>query len=412
MATYPTLSATLSALQATMADPSPTEDAAMLDDALRQTRRWIYDFLSQSYDTGTNKLKLSAFDTSSLVGSIRGSDANQGVQREVAQGTISDIDLRDGAAITTKIADGAISTAKIATKAVTTAALGDGAVTSIKLASAAVAEANLADGSVTANKLGPLSIPAGKFASKAVVGNDIGDHTIQPRSLPTCKAGQIFVGGNTDNNLADSAVAKTLTGVIGVDQNGNTFFNLAGVSGLASTAILAETLVPASSVARPAENTRGINGAWQFVGSASGSTFLRTPGTDGVIQITQAGIYRIQVRVPATGSNRHRAYMEAKLDPTGTKSNITMGTSSFSYTTGGGQYATTLSLIEDILSFVNVTVANPGTIYIRHIIEAAITGGLGLTSNYGPLGQVFTDYFTLFTIQQLISTVSVANTTV
>ena len=97
MADYPILAPTLAALQGVKDLPQGTEDPAKLDDVDRQTRNWIYDFLSIYIDTNTGKIKSSAFGigTSFPAGVIRGTNPVDSSQREIAQGTVGTLDLAD-----------------------------------------------------------------------------------------------------------------------------------------------------------------------------------------------------------------------------------------------------------------------------------------------------------------------------
>src|SRR5216683_3179016 len=104
MPEYPILTPTLLALKDVRSDPQGTEDAAKCDDVHRQTRTWLYDFLSKYIDETTDKLKSGGFGSDSLpTGSVRGSTDNGGTQREILQGTVSDVDIRDNAVTSTKI---------------------------------------------------------------------------------------------------------------------------------------------------------------------------------------------------------------------------------------------------------------------------------------------------------------------
>src|SRR5574342_1377922 len=150
MADYPILSPTLSALQQTKDNPAGTEDASKLDDCLRQTRNWMYDFLTLYIDSSTGKLRKEAFAGTAPVpaGSIRGTNATSGAQQEISQGSVRTQDLADASITTPKLGVGAVTNSAIADGTIQGGKLADGSITSGKIAAGVFTANNIADGSV------------------------------------------------------------------------------------------------------------------------------------------------------------------------------------------------------------------------------------------------------------------------
>ena len=197
MPTYENLPATLSALFSTRNDPQGTEPISVLDDALRQTRNWMYDFLTLSFDDN-GKIKPSAFSSTGPVptGSIRGASALNGTPQEIAAGSIRNADIADGTISGAKLAPLAITGASIKDISISGDKLIDGSVSAAKLAGNAVSGSLLADGTVAGAKLVPGSVNGDRIVSNSITSLQLGAKSVTGAHLPIGLAGQILVGGN------------------------------------------------------------------------------------------------------------------------------------------------------------------------------------------------------------------------
>lgn len=225
MATYNRVTpATLANWEPVIDDPVDTEAANKLAQVDLQTRRFVFDFLSSKFDETTGKLLAASLDaTVSLTGLVSGSTSNAGTQRQVVQGTISTVDLRDSSVSTNKIADDAVTGAKIADGIVVTDHLAADAVTTAKILNANVTEAKLANDAVTADKLkddatgAAGAVTTDHIRSNAVTTPKIADGNVTPAKLPVGSAvGQLLVTGLSPYTFA----IKTMSGGATIDQDG------------------------------------------------------------------------------------------------------------------------------------------------------------------------------------------------
>ena len=300
MADYPILAPTLAALQGVKDLPQGTEDPAKLDDVDRQTRNWIYDFLSIYIDTNTGKIKSSAFGigTSFPAGVIRGTNPVDSSQREIAQGTVGTLDLTDGAVTNAKIANGTIQGAKIASGAIQGSNIADATITSDKVAAGVLTTSNIADGSITDPKIALGTITGQRLADSTITNAKMGGRSALGPQLPVATEGQILVGGNGAN--ADEVAAKTLNGSFVINKDG-----------LLSYAGLAGALVSfARIVEQAATNVGGGTSVvgWQNRGDAPAHPWSLIQFTrdfltifPGAIYFKEPGTYLISVRAPIQG---------------------------------------------------------------------------------------------------------------
>lgn len=158
MATYPLAPVLLSTVNDT--DPLGIEDAAMLDDALRQTRYLFKQLMLVAHnDDGTLKPGSALSD-----GSVS--------ETKIADGAVTADKLKQipgsEAVITTAIRDLAVTGAKIAAGTITAAKLGALAVETAAINNLAVTEGKLAAGAVTNGKIGALAVATGQIQDSAV----------------------------------------------------------------------------------------------------------------------------------------------------------------------------------------------------------------------------------------------------
>lgn len=263
---YPTLPPTLTALAGALATPGDTELAAVWPAVDRQTRNWLYDFLTTYFDPTTNQLKPAAIGGGTVpTGSVSGSNPQTGAQLQILQGSIQTLDLAPAIVTTAKIANLAITTALIANGAVGTAQLADGCVTSAKLAAASIPGTAIVPSSIPAAAYGANSVGTAALVDASITNSKVAVRAVDGSQLPALSAGQILVGGGTVGGQANSPVAATLSGAATIDANGV----LTLVGGLIGT-ILSYARV--CEVGKPGITCGKSNSATTFGGELTSST--------------------------------------------------------------------------------------------------------------------------------------------
>ncbi len=390
MASYPTLSPTLTALAATETDPTGAEDAGKLNDAIVQTRVWLGDFLGQAL-SDTGKLLPYAIDGTVIpAGMIRGSNPVGDVQREILQRSIRAIDVTL-ASITTaeialativaaNIADGAITEAKLAAGAFSASKIGTAAITGDKIHSLAIETNHLKDGAVATAKIADEAVTAAKIAKRGATGV----------RLPTGTVGQILVGGNTVDGEGSCFEAKTLTGVINVDADGVTTFNSDNTDASAF-AIVAES--GRSSGSNGGKVATSGSGGWYLRGanvaeaSGSGAWIIEKDPANLVningskIEFKQNGSYRLVLSAPCYARAGHMLRATVKKDAIAADTEVFYGTSEFASLSNLVQ---TRSQMEIIVTFSGATDTLFPYITVDHWIDAGTGTNTDLGRATGP----------------------------
>lgn len=104
------------------------------------------------------------------------------IEAKITNGAVTTLKVADGAVTSPKLADASVIEAKIATNAVTTSKIGASAVTTAKIANLNVTSDKLADGSVTTIKLANLAVTTGKIANDSVTADKLANTTVVPGS--------------------------------------------------------------------------------------------------------------------------------------------------------------------------------------------------------------------------------------
>lgn len=388
MADYPILAATLAAMGGTKNDPAGTEVSSKIDDALRQTRNWVFDYLSVYFDA--NGLKSTAFGTNTLAtGFVRGTnpaDFSPTGQREILQASVTHLDLRDDAVITAKIAALAVTAAKIANGTITATQLADLAVTAAKIADLTIVAGKIANGAISTDKLADLAVTAAKFADATITAAKIAQNAIAGDRLVLVPAGYMLVGGNVVNGVSGCAAPKEITGAIKIDANGVT--TLQGAAGGMSFVHIVEranTNVAGGTATATTWNQRGANPAnpWNIIEDTLGNT-VAISGEK--ILVKQNGTYLVQVSSPATGTaDRHRIRATIKADGNS-------GTIITRYGTNENTVAnvSTRSTLNFIQTFVNATDPTFPYFSIEHWVAVTqATNGLGIAANIAGLSEEY-----------------------
>lgn len=220
MADYPILAATLAALNGTKNDPTDAEASSKLAAVDRQTRNWLYDFLSVYIDASTGKFKSTGFGVGlSLPASvIRGTNGVDGTAREIAQGSIRGADIADASIPGSKITAATVNGDRLTDNTVTGAKLTDGSVTSAKLAAEVFTATNIAAGAVTTAKIAAGAVTSDQLGGGAVTSAKLGNRSVTGPALPVGTEGQLLVGGN--GPASDQFAPKSLSGALTIDKNG------------------------------------------------------------------------------------------------------------------------------------------------------------------------------------------------
>lgn len=386
MATYPILPPTLAALFATKDDPQGSEPISVVDDALRQTRNWLYDFLSLYIDNSTGKFKPSAFvaDGGSLPpGSVRGTNPVGNIQREIAQGSVQGADLADGTVTGGKIAQGTITGANVANASLNGSKLEDGSVTSTKISAGVFATANIQDGAITGPKIAVNTIPGDRLVDKTVENSKIGLRAVAGPELPIALEGQMLVGGNGPEGK--DVAAKTVGGAIEIDKD--------GVVKLAAS-IFGNAITYARVLERAAAGVHGGNaagGVWRRRGSGADGIapwtidnatrdFLEL-GANGQIYFKESGKYLVNASAPARGAvDQHKVVLGYVPNPGDTSTARAYIGTSEDCDTNVQTYSKVEALIDVTLP--NDEVASRPYMFLAHHPKTnQATDGYGLASN-------------------------------
>jgi hypothetical protein len=404
MADYPTLATTIAALNVTKNDPQGTEASSKLDDAVRQTRNWLVDYLSTKFDSTSEKIKAASFDSvtpsnSVPSGLIRGSVDNTvgAAQREILAGSLSTNDYRDSSVTAAKIAADAVSTVKILDANVTEAKVATNAITAAKIAANAVTTEKVSNEAITVDKLAANAVIAAKIKDKEISSAKLADRTLEGDKFPSAPAGFMYVGGNTVNGISDCIALKQVSGDMTVDAN--------GVFTLASTAALRAGFGYWRLAERKSNGSQGgdgIAGSWNQRGSQSSADWtiedsshanvLSVDTVNNRVNVHVSGTYLIRAAAPAYSVGRHKVKLKVKTDGVSALASAIRewhGSNAQCLpllnvrSTGGGAYAETdvsvngtmsHSFIEVMVTISNASLANPGWIELWHFLGLAAGG--------------------------------------
>lgn len=386
MADYDILPATLAALQPVINKPQGTEAVSVLDDYLRQTRTWLYMFLSDRYNQdGT--LKPSNFSQGGTLPSgtsavIRGTNPVDQSQREIIQGTIHNKDLLDATIVASaKIAPGTIVNTNIAAGTIDGSRLADASITTEKIAVGVFSTANLLDGAITGAKIALGTITADRIVGNTISKDQMGARSVLGSSLPLALRGEILVGGNGVDNK--EFAAKKLTGVVSIDEQGVTTLAASLFGNALTYARIVEKTGnnQAAGASVTGWNRRGTGNSppWQIVNATR--DFLET--SQGVIYFKESGKYLIQGSSPTYGTNGHKTVIIYAPNPTG----ITDSTlrAYFGTEENGAGTTMTRSYFECLLDVTvspNAVQQQRPFIILSHWVQTGVLiNGLGIGSN-------------------------------
>jgi hypothetical protein len=382
MATYPTLSPTLSALAATELDPTGAESADKLNDAIVQTRVWLGDFLGQIF-TDTGVLKPYAIDGTVIpAGTIRGSNPVGDVQREILQRSVRAIDITLLAITAAEIADLTITGAKIAPATITADKLVVGAFSAASLATASVTGDKIAGAAIDTGHLRDLIVTTGKIANLHVTGEKIAERAAAGSKLPVGTAGMILVGGNTVGGVAECFAPKTMSGAATINADGVVSLLPSGeASAFAIVGEVAASGTNGGSSTAVTWHTRGASPANPWSKITDLSDMLNINGSK--IEFKQDGTYRVTISCPAYSAGGHKTRITVKKDANSSDTEDFIGTAEYSHTTDATQ---TRSVVDCIIVTSGATsTLRPYLEVFHYTVNTQANTGLGrAVSTAGP----------------------------
>jgi hypothetical protein len=430
---YSTLPPTLTALNSVLATPADTELASVWPAVDRQTRNWIYDFITNYFDPVTGLLKSSAIGNGTVpLGSVSGTNPQTGGQQQLVQGSVQSADLATGAVTTSKVANLAIGAAQLAVGAVGTSQLADGSVTSSKFAAASIPGSALQPGTLTSALYAANSIPQQALQAAAVANSNIAQRAVDGSQLPACSPGQLLVGGQTINGQPNCVGPLTIGGAISIDATGNVTLQSTIASTILSFARVAELGAPGAS-AGPSNDSHAYAGGntgtqgyvatytpWQGrgLGQSNGGSYgsvswtkitdasnlltvsdtvLTTPITVGAtvyntfqrpIYVNQKCVLLLTIKVPGHNCGSHRLRLVTLSDPTQPQnfqqywgsSEVCIPASGSGVT--GGDYMTS-SVLNVLVQFAGPAGSALPYFYVDWFAQTANSTGMGLATGLG-----------------------------
>jgi len=381
--TYPILTSNaLSALLAAIKQdgvnisPQDSEAANVLGAVDRQTRWFMYSFLSQCFDDNgilkpgtvngqgeTFNQQISGSSSNAITGTNGGA---------IIQGTVSTPDIRSQAVGSAQIANGAVGPAQLqagllagfvsltltnwitatmlTAQSVGTTAIVDAAITAQKIALGAISAAQVAAGSLTYDRL----------------ANALGSGYLLISGLtPFTFAAQPMTGDATIDNTGKLTITKTLTQPFVILEEQTAFGVNAGNS------------INTGTVTRGA--VANGNGVWTTMSDIN-SLMVATPTNDGKIKVA-AGTYLCEGRVPGYQCGIHKAFITSF-----TSLNVSVaalyGTGMIS--NSGADASVNASEFRNTL-----VIPSGGYFSITQYTQSAFTGGMGLAISLSGQAEIY-----------------------
>ena len=145
------------------------------------------------------------------------------------QGAVDSSNIANGAVGTTEIQDGAVTTAKLAANAVTSAKIANNSITEDELADGAVVTAKIEDGAVTSAKIATAAVSGTQIADETITATNIADETLTEAKLdPTFAATLAKVDGSYEGLTSGNTLQIVST--VGVEDNAPYNFRTTGGS--------------------------------------------------------------------------------------------------------------------------------------------------------------------------------------
>jgi hypothetical protein len=372
-----------------MVDPLDTEAGSKLSSVERQTRNWMYDFLSKCFSDTTGLLPATFAADTFPKGSIRGSLILAGsspVQREIAQGSIQGADIADQSIPGSKLAIETLTNDHIAPGSLRGSAFEDGSIPASKLMGGLVSGDKLQDGSVTNAKLGALSVTGDKIANEAVAGVNIAARAITGDKIQEAAEGYMLVGGNTVGGVPNCFAPKKLSGALTVDSGG--VVSLIGSVVSAHARIIEEAAqgTDGGGASATTWNKRGVKIPWKVRNDPSNLIDV-----DGYkVYVRRNGTYLIFARAPGYKVTGHRASLTCYYN-----AGVTTQWRTFYGTCEYSNSVNPCTTVSQIIGVVTVTgAADPTFPYflLEHYTQAAeASDGLGKAVNITDAPEVYAE---------------------
>lgn len=383
---YNDIEPTLAALDAVKDFPGDNESASSVGAYLRQTRRWMYNFLSRVFEADTGQLKKSAFGEHSFPrGVIRGSDPVTNQQREIAQrsitgldiaqDTISSLNIGRGQITSEHIAPGTIRGSHIAAATIGPEKLQRSSIDASLLVPGSIGNSQIATGAITEDKLADGSIGSAQVANRAITGD----------KLPAAPAGYVLVGGNTVNGVENCFAPMRLSGALSIDASGN-------VTALAGIAVAYARVFEEAASGVGAGSGSGTVGT--FLNRGQTCRWRRRFDRVGIIELDedkivfrQEGVYLIMARSPVSGGGAHKARIYAF--PKGDDQSF------YRFYYGTSELAPTgITTVSEVCALIEVTLPSTDSFayfVLQHAYTTSATNAFGAPSNFAGIPEIYAD---------------------
>jgi len=341
MADYP-VNAPFSLDNLDLTTPDGIEDAAKLDDSIRQMKSLVVNtFLLEHNADGSHKGISASLDTNSVTGDKIQQSASDDSQRAIGTNHV-----KDGSITAPKLAAGAITNMLIAAASIDDAKYADNSIATAKLKDLQITTAKIAVGAVTADRIAAGVITGDKVASETLTASNIKTNEIGPDRLkltenyiPVGGANGVIeclVGGNVTMTIDESTVPPTARFVVSTGES------VTPVAILQETGFAAGDAVANTWVSRPPV---GANASSNFSILINNGDLIAIVGVR-TIQIKKKGTYLVSGFANARQINWSQARIQ---DVT---SNITLLSSSVMYSPVAGsevscQFLGILNIVDD-----------------------------------------------------------------
>ena len=355
MSDYPLITL-LSQLDETL--PAGAESAAKIDDALRQTRNFIKNFLGVSHDdSGT--LKSGATTPGSIpngsityakIQNVSAADRVLGTTT-VGPGPIVEIPCTAAGRAIIDDVDAAAQRATLGLGALAVKAT----VATADLDNAAVTTAKIATGAVTSNELGASAVIAAKIATGAV----------DPTKISNIGDAKILAGDGVNG------AALTVGGALTATRSGSVLvFALSGGSTSGFSALYALLEERLASGSNAGGSTGAAYTARALTEQSDSGDLIGVSGVN--ITVKKKGTYLILASAPVYSAGLHRIKLR---QTSGTPADLLLGTSEVAL-----PGVTSRSFAEGMVTFAD----DNTTIQLQHWVETTVaSNGLGLAVGAG-----------------------------
>ena len=154
-----------------------------------------------------------------LTGSALAAKASIG-SRQIVNGSVRTVDLRDSAVQSAKIADATVTADDLGTDSVKSDEIAKDAVGTDEIAKDAVKSDEIAENAVASSEVAPDSLTAGDLAANSVGSSEVADQSLTANDLGSDSVGSSELGATTVRTQSE-AIAAGANGSIAVACQGN-----------------------------------------------------------------------------------------------------------------------------------------------------------------------------------------------